>query len=239
MGVNLLCQVFYWNNHPLYLYFFTTWASGFRHCSGLFRGWGSRWVTLWGWEVRARRYIPLQAKHLMWKCLFWTRSASPLQGFPQFWHGMGPPPPPPCFCFCCCRGLWTACCWNTAGDTRTTWGFTLAIMRQFAERNGNEKGTTTLTTHIFIYFKNDLFSLSKINLMIHLVNCSILVCLKLILHWSKMHKKTRWTETQRMFVRINLVLILHQSAPISAIFWRNKAVRDIKANWKTKQSYSN
>lgn len=63
-------------------------------------------------------YIPLQMKHLMWKCLFWTRSASPLQGFPQFWQATGPPLLPCfCFCFCCSRGLWTACCWNTGGGT--------------------------------------------------------------------------------------------------------------------------
>lgn len=82
-----------------------------------------RWVTLWRWEVIAGCCIPLQTKHLMWKCLFWTRRASPLHGFPQFWQGIGPPPPPPppCFCFCffCSRGLWTACCWNT-GD-RHNW----------------------------------------------------------------------------------------------------------------------
>lgn len=57
-------------------------------------------------------------KHLIWKCLFWTRSASPLQGFPQFWQATGPPLLPCfCFCFCCSRGLWTACCWNTGGGT--------------------------------------------------------------------------------------------------------------------------
>lgn len=75
-------------------------------------------VMLQGWEVVTVK-IPLQTKHLMWKCLFWTRSASPLQGFPQFWQGIGPPPPPCfCFCFCCSRGLWTACCWNTEDRQR-------------------------------------------------------------------------------------------------------------------------
>lgn len=34
----------------------------------------------------AERAIPLQVKHLMWKCLVWTRSTSPLHGSPHLWQ---------------------------------------------------------------------------------------------------------------------------------------------------------
>ena len=34
----------------------------------------------------ARGALPLQVKHLMWKCLVWTRSTSPLHGSPHLWQ---------------------------------------------------------------------------------------------------------------------------------------------------------
>lgn len=30
--------------------------------------------------------VPLQVKHLMWKCLVWTRRTSPLHGSPHLWQ---------------------------------------------------------------------------------------------------------------------------------------------------------